>query len=190
MKKEISFELPLKGLVLGNQEFEYHLDDAFFAATEATDVLSASVDVRLRANNHGDGLVDLDFSFRGEIGITCDRCLEEMSLPIDAEYHVSLSPGEEYDDSGDEVIEVPATWSKLDISGLMRDTVLLCIPVMHHHADGECDAEMARLLREHSGTLRDDAEMPAGERDEEDENENGGVDPRWAALRKLKDNNK
>lgn len=187
VKKVSSYELPLRGLSLGSQEFEYHLDDAFFAATEATDVLSANVDVRLTVTNHGGGILDLTFTFAGEIGITCDRCLEEMPLAIDTEYAVKVSPGDAYDDSGDDVIVVPATWPALDVTALVRDTVLLCIPVMHHHEEGGCNAEMTRLLEAHSGAVADDeATNAAGDED----GENGAVDPRWSALRKLKDNNK
>lgn len=184
MKKVSSFELPLRGVSLGNQKFEYHLDDAFFTRLEASDVLSADVNVVLDVVNHGNGIVDLKFAFSGKIGIVCDRCLEEMPLDIDTSYEVSVKTGEEFDDSDDEVIIVTETQASLDLAPMMRDTVLLAIPAMHTHAEGECNSEMMRLLAEHKAAVGDDDLMAT-----HDEEENDATDPRWEALRKLKDNN-
>ena len=63
------------------------------------------------------------------------------------------------------------------------ETVLLCIPIMHVHADGECNPDMLKALDSHAATSVAD-EQP----DDEEQNDSGMADPRWEALRKLKDN--
>ena len=48
-----SYKLPLKSLSIGVQEFNYHLNAAFFNDIEATDVREASVDVVVKVHASG-----------------------------------------------------------------------------------------------------------------------------------------
>ena len=167
----------MQGLPVGNQVFEYLLGDEFWVATEANDIRHGVVNATVQVNNRGNGVVDLDFKLRGTIYIDCDRCLDEMALPVEADYSVTIEEGDTPAANDDEVIRVPATQRSIDLSGLMRDTVLLCIPIKHTHADGECNTTMMDLLSAHTTPEVDD-DTSRGEPE---------VDPRWAALKALKD---
>ena len=107
-----------------------------------------------------------------------------MPIAIDTTYDLSEKEGTRLDDSTDNVLEVPADMRYLDIAPAMRDTVLLCIPIMHVHADGECNPDMLKALDRHAATSAATEQPDA----EEELNDSGMADPRWEALRKLKDN--
>lgn len=189
-----SHKLPLKTLSVGVQEFNYHLDAAFFNDVEATDVREASVDAVVKVDRKDDEIYQLSFEFSGEITIPCDRCLDDMQLPVATTYNLTVKEGEEYDDSDDEVLVIPGHWRELDLTPLMRDTVLLTIPIMHAHPEGECNPQMLdRLEQIRAVNITDDEQLydpEAGvDNEETTNNSSDDIDPRWAALKKLKDNN-
>ena len=172
-----SYKLPLKSLPLGKQEFNYHLDGPFFNEIERSEVTSGSVDVALTVTRDKDDMMELDFVCKGVITVPCDRCLDDLELPVQADYHLTVKLGEQLDDSVDNMLEVPAHWRELDLEPVMRDTVLLTIPIMHCHDEGDCNPEMMARLAEAtpSAEAGEEAGQPA--------------DTRWQALEKLKGNN-
>lgn len=188
-----TFDLPLKGMPDGVQTFEYELGMDFFRKMESTDVLSGSVKAEVTVKHSG-GVYGLDFTFIGSIGITCDRCLDEMTHKVDTRYTVNVKYGEEYNDDDDNVIEIPESYNTFDVSSIMYDTIMLTIPLKHVHADGECNREMQDCLDRHRAISQEDYDDQyatySDTDDKIDETDNDfGCDPRWDALKKLKDNN-
>ena len=189
LEKLTTLELPLQGMPDGTQKFEYELGMDFFRKWESTDVLGGAVNATVEVKRSGD-IYELYIVVKGEIGIPCDRCLYEMRHPVDADYRVSVKYGEEYSDESDNVIVIPESSNTMDVSGLVYDTIMLTIPLKHVHPDGECDAEMREQLNAHRATLADD-DNGSYDDDAADDGEMNdfGCDPRWEALKKLKDNN-
>lgn len=183
-------KLSISSLPFGKQAFNYQLDGAFFNEIEASEVRSGSVDVALSVTHTQEGIYELDFVCNGVITIPCDRCLDDMDHNVDASYHLTVKMGDEYDDSIDQVLTIPSSWRTLDLAPIVRDTVLLTIPMMHTHAPGECNIEMLGHLEEHSARGYDSDEdfaIPPTESETAGDGE-GSIDPRWAALQQLLEN--
>lgn len=178
-----SFKWNLKALPFGNQSVNYHLDGDFFRGNVPTRVFAASVEVDFSITRKTEQDYELAMHCHGTLTIECDRCLDEMVHEVDTHYELSVrQEGSAYDDSNEHVLVVPASWHELDVEPLVRDTVLLTIPIVHNHADGECNSEMMEALERHSAVL-------AGEREQDTNDAEAATDPRWEALRKLKNNN-
>ncbi len=181
-----SYKLPLGSLSFGVQEFSYILDAEFFNAIEQSDVVDARVEATLVVDRKRDDIYQLDFAMKGVIVVPCDRCLDPMELPIDTSYSLSVKGGDELDDSKDGVLVIPANWRDLDLAPIMRDTVLLCIPIMHTHPEGKCNPDMMSHL---GGHLADEGFDEHADGTDGDDTFILGDDPRWAALKKLSENN-
>ena len=162
---------------IGTHTFEYRLGKEFFAEMESSDILDAGLDVALTVVHKSD-VYDMTFDITGDITLECDRCLDEMQQPIDVEYHIVVKYGEEYCDDSDEVIEIPENENYFDVAPLIYDTVSLEIPIMHVHPEGECNQEMDAMLNQ--------LEVGTGNEEESDVQE---IDPRWAKLKELSENN-
>ena len=175
MKTLKEYELQLKSLPKGEHVFSYHLDDKFFATMESADIKGGSIDAEVVVVATADAY-ELTFSVVGEVTVECDRCLDDMSCPVDAEYHTFVRFGSEYDDSTDDLLIIPESDNGLDVSRLLYDTVALALPLQHVHDEGECNEEMSEILRRHSGAMPADSDGEAM------------VDPRWEALKKFKNN--
>lgn len=104
--------------------------------------------------------------------LTCDRTLRPYDQPVEGAYSLLFGPPSMVGQEGDEFEEVrPLTPSdrEIDLTDVVRDTVLLSLP-QRRVAPGAEDQEI-------------DREFGAPD-DEEDE---GDIDPRWSELRKLRD---
>ncbi len=188
MGKFSAFKLPLKSLGAGTHEFEYHLDKQFFANMESADVHDADLTVHLTVKYNGD-FYNLAFRIDGEVVLICDRCLDDLHFPIDATYDIVVKYGEDYDDSSDEVLEIPDSDNYFNVAYMIYDTVELAIPIKHVHPMGKCNRQMSALLKKHRATASDeDAELENELIEEMDSMPDSGADPRWDALRKLSDN--
>lgn len=148
MGKFSQYKIQLAALPQGTFEQDFVCDTEFFKAMESIDILGGDVDVHLEIT-HKNGVYDCCFEIDGEIDIECDRCLEPMKHIVEADYHLIVKYGLEYDDSSDEVLIIPQEWTVMDFSQIILDTILLTIPIRHIHTEGECDSEMATKFESH-----------------------------------------
>ena len=95
----------------GNQQFSYLVDTEFFSKMESADIHAGKVSVELNVKHDGD-IFDLSFKMNGEIIISCDRCLDDMPLNVDTDYHLVVKYGEEYNDESDEPEYTFFEWAK------------------------------------------------------------------------------
>lgn len=116
----------------------------------------------------------MTFNIEGTVKVTCDRCLELMDVPIDAEHCLRARLGEGYDDDG-ELVTVPESDGKLNVAWNIYEFAALEIPLRHVHPAGECEGQMAGKLDS----------LYASEEKADDE---PVIDPRWNELRKILDN--
>ena len=194
MGKFTDYKLPLKSMPEGTHEYEYHLDKVFFKNMESEDVHGADLNVRLTVVHKGD-IYDLTFNIEGIVTLICDRCLDDLEMPIDTTYHISVKYGEEYNDESDDLLIIPESDNYLNTAYMIYDTVVLSIPIKHVHPMGKCNRQMSAMLKKHRaterGTADEDAELEETlieEMDSMDSSEAAqepATDPRWDALRKL-----
>jgi len=144
MEKTSQYEVDLKGQKTDTATYQWTLDDAFFSAVEATEVQHGKVDITLSVHRTS-GAFELTFHLRGTVTVQCDRCLEDMEQPIEAEQTIKAKLGDEYDDDG-EMVTVPFTEGVLDVAWLMYEFIALQIPLRHVHADGRCGDEVGETI--------------------------------------------
>ena len=176
-----ALKLKIKTLPFGTHAVECHVDESFFNTDEQTEVRRADVDVTVEVTRKSETTCHLEISCHGTVTIPCDRCLDDLDLPVDTDYSLNVEQmGTELDDSNDELLIVPSEWRELDTAPLVRDTVLLSIPMTHcHESEDDCNPDMLEMLDSH----RVEA-VPEGD---DDNSETTGTDPRWEALKKLKE---
>ena len=78
----------------GLNNFEFALTKQFFANMENSEVRDADLAVNLRVDNAGE-YYDFDFKVSGTLTIICDRCLDDLVIPVDTDYHLVVKYGEE-----------------------------------------------------------------------------------------------
>ncbi|MDE6368352.1 MAG: DUF177 domain-containing protein [Muribaculaceae bacterium] len=189
MGKFTAYKLPLKSLAKGSHEFDYTLGKQFFVDMESADVRDADVKVKLTVTYNGD-VYDLNFVFTGEVTVLCDRCLDDLHLPIETAYHILVKYGDTYNDDSDDLLEIPDSDNYLNVAYMLYDTVALAIPIKHVHPLGKCNRAMSAILKKHRARATgEDADLENDLIDEMDQMDDdggsgqGSSDPRWDALR-------
>lgn len=188
MGKFTAYKLPLKSLSEGTHEFDYTLDKQFFANMEYPDVRDADLCVHLTVTLRN-GIYHLDFAIAGTVTLLCDRCLDDLILPIDTTYTIDVEYGDDYNDDNDSLLIIPDSDAYLNVAYMLYDTVVLCIPMKHVHPLGKCNRAMSALLKKHRARgTGEDAELEDEMLDSIESMDDApavGGDPRWSALKDL-----
>lgn len=174
----------------GTETFEYRLDKTFFKNMESADVREADLTVQLTVVNRG-GVYNLDFAINGDVTLLCDRCLDDLVLPIETAYHITVKYGDDYNDESDDLLEIPESDNFLNVAYMIYETVTLAIPLKHVHPLGKCNRAMSAILKKHRARPidNDDQDLDDELIDEIDDLDSAATDPRWDELKKLNDNN-
>ena len=167
-------------------EYQYQLDNLFFAELDAPEVQKGKVDVTLKVRKTS-GVYQLDFHTEGHVVVICDRCLDEMVQPIETDDRLRVKLGAEYSEDDDMVV-VPEEDGYINVAWFIYEFIALSIPMKHVHAPGKCNKEMVDKLSKHLRTVKDE-EDDDFEDMEEAEEEPREIDPRWNELKKILDNN-
>ena len=144
------FIIPLNGLTAGQHEYDWTVGKEFFEGFDNSEILDAELDAFVRVEKSGRYL-GIDCEVTGDVTVECDRCLDELRMPIDVEIRLSVKYGEE--ESSDEhregereVIFIPATDAEFDMSQIIYDYVCLALPMQRIHDEGECNPDALRYL--------------------------------------------
>ena len=166
------FKVDLKALTEEVTPLEWELDDQFIEQLEDAQLQQGSVHVS-GSIRKAVGFFELELQSVGTVRVPCDRCLEMMDQPVEADLRLIVKMGSEYTDD-DDVITVDEAHPVLDTAWLIYESIALAVPIRHVHQPGDCNVSMSEKLNELSAARSSDA-------DAED-----AVDPRWAALKGLK----
>ena len=166
-------KVDLKGMKDEETSLEFNLDDRYFEALDGAEVKKGSLHVSVSIRK-ATGFFELDFHTDGTIVIPCDRCLDDMDLPVETDNRLIVKLGSEYSEE-DDIIVVPENEGILDMTWFIYEFVALVIPIRHVHAPGKCNPAMTQALEELSADRSSDEES------------NQPIDPRWEKLLKLKE---
>jgi len=183
----------LKGMTTNELSLHYLLDHSFFSQIEESEMKGGEVSVSLHVQRLEKDF-KLDFQFNGEIAVLCNRCLDEMNLPVSLTEMLYVELGKEYNDEDLSRLVISEREGVLNVGWLFYEFLALSIPINHVHDKGLCNEEMMQKLR---GMLcvdatDDDLDEEDNENDSSEldlENKERSIDPRWNELKKIVDNN-
>ena len=187
------YKVDLKSMQQDVQECEYLLDNHFFATIDGEDIQKGKIKTRLTITKKG-GMFDLSFAFKGTVIVPCDRCLDDMDFPIETTAHLIVKFGKDYSEESDEIVVIPETEGIINLAWFLYEFVALAIPIKHVHVPGKCNKQITSKLKKHSTKQKDDDDQSFDTDDTEDiiitdvdTDDEERTDPRWDALRGLKE---
>lgn len=173
MKQDNSYELPYSGLKLGVHDFNWLINQAFLEDHGAEGFEQAQLNVAL-AMEKKERLLDLWFTIEGSLTTACDRCGEEVEIEMNQENHLVVRLAEHTDLTDDEVVFIDESEHSFDVRQFIYEFIMVGLPARSVHPEGACDPAVEQYLEEID--LEEDKK----------EEENKAIDPRWEALKKLK----
>lgn len=179
MNARIDTTIQFSGLKSGKYEYQYVLDSNFFRTFENEELSDGKVDFAVILEKSERHLM-IYFSFSGTILSTCDRCLGELEIPVKGEQTLCVKFSDTESSEDEDVVFLPEEAYQIDLAQWMYEYVVISLPMVKVHPEGECDAEMLQYICE-------ETEEPEGEEDIVRVLPEGETDPRWDALKQLID---
>lgn len=162
------FVLPVYGLKPGIHEYSFELDRSFFDFFDSELFRDPHLEVQLQLEKTSN-MIMLHFNASGDAEVMCDRCGDDMIIEIECEERVIVKYGEEKPEDMDEIIVLLPSEHELDISRRVYEMIALNMPSKSVHPLIE-DCNQAAIRR-----------LSTTEEKQEDD-----TDPRWDALKNLK----
>lgn len=176
MDKLRNYELSFSGLKNGKHEFQFEIEKEFFQLFDIEqEFTNPHIIAEILLEKHSTFLEFL-VTTKGNVDLVCDITNETFQQFVENEVKVLVKFGESYDDSNEEVITIPMESHAFNVSQLIYENIILSIP-MKKISPNVSDEDIEALER-FSPKLEEELE------DEEHES-----DPRWDALKNLKNNN-
>ena len=176
MKYLKQYRIPFSGLAAGKHDFDFEINDKFFDCYEHSLVKKGNLTANVSLQKQETMLI-VNFDIKGTIKLNCDVCLTEFDAPVTFQERLIVKfVNEEWDNETDEVVILNKTDHELDIANLLYEYINVQVPYYAKCSEQgvniTCDPEMIAKISTEEGT--------------EIEEEN--IDPRWAALKNIKNN--
>lgn len=163
--------IPFSGLKAGFYNFAFEIDDEFFAHFEHTEITKGTLRIDCELERQQRMLV-LNFTITGYAGMLCDRCAGEYDQPVDGVQRLIVKFGAEQEEEAEDILVISEKEHELYVGHIIYEYIHLLLPLKRVHGTDEngislCDPEVL-------GFIRESEEHPS--------------DPRWEALKTLKNN--
>jgi uncharacterized metal-binding protein YceD (DUF177 family) len=179
MKNE--FIIRFASLKDGKHLFSFKIETAFFEEFDYSDIEGADVVLEVVLEKKPTMMV-LEMKAKGSLKTMCDKCTDSLDVPIKGKDEVIYKFTDEHLDD-EKIISILPNEIDIDISIPVFEFLSLLLPIRRIHSKGKCNQEMLNeidnyLIVKESKVVRD-----SNEETEDNDNE---IDPRWASLKKLK----
>ena len=165
------YKIPFVGMKTKLYQFEYLISGTFFSNFADSDIEKCDIEVKVDLDKRENFFL-LSFYIDGTVEVPCDRCMEPYNQSVFGDYEVAVKfrNDDTIENEDEDVVYISKSDDFIDISNLIYEFILLSIPLRCVHPENEngesdCNQEVLKKLTS-----------------TKEEN----VDPRWAALEKLK----
>lgn len=177
MKSDRDYIIPFVGLKAGIHEFEFDITDSFFEDIEYSIIEKGKLKVHLALEKKETMMIG-EYSVSGVVGTTCDRCSDPVDVELTGEYRLIYKFDDKPSDDESLIVVYPEEF-EINVKDSILELITVSIPSRALHEEGECNEEMMDILEEY-------AVYSIPEESTEEVEDEGPIDPRWEALKKLR----
>ena len=145
----MKYVIQFAGLKEGRHEFKFDVDDSFFEQFESSEIKKGKLDVTVILDKNRQ-VLEMGFFIQGTVQSICDRCLDELDLPLQYQGKLFFKFGEESYELTDEIIILSSSEYKINISQYIYEFIHLALPYRKIHPDingaSGCNSGMIQKL--------------------------------------------
>ena len=145
----MKYVIQFAGLKEGRHEIEFDVDDSFFEQFESSEIKKGKLAVRVILDKNRQ-VLEMGFFIQGTVQSICDRCLDELDLPLQYQGKLFFKFGEESYELTDEIIILSSSEYKINISQYIYEFIHLALPYRKIHPDingaSGCNSGMIQKL--------------------------------------------
>ncbi|KYG75982.1 hypothetical protein AWW68_09140 [Roseivirga spongicola] len=180
MRARKKYDIHIYKLSNGVHEYQFEIGKEFFEMFDGDLVENGQLNAVVSLNK-SDSMIQVDFNIEGSLELECDRSLEKFDFPIHIDQNMIYKYGEEDKELSEDVFVIEKNTQTLNVAGIMYEFIGLEIPMkkLHPKFQEEEDED-----DESEGSM-----IYTSESEEDIEQKEEDIDPRWAALKNLKNKN-
>lgn len=156
------YDIAFVGLKPGIHEFNYQVEDKFFADYKITDFNDCHASVKLTLEKNTSFML-LKFEIGGSVNVVCDRCGNTLPMDLWDEFKLVVkqvtNPEEMNQNEEDaDVFYISQTESHLHLAGWIYEFILLSVPNQRMCSEEEmggpqCNKEILAMLKKMKSTV-------------------------------------
>jgi len=162
------YDVEFGGLERGEHGFSFEINKEFFQLFEYSEITEGNIKVTLKLLKE-EILMVLEFNLQGQVNIICDRCADYYLQDIKKSYRLIVKTKEKNnnDNDNEDVVYVLSSDYKINVASYIYEYIYLALPMRKvHPKEEDCNQEVVRKISE--------------------QEKQKDIDPRWDALKKLK----
>jgi uncharacterized metal-binding protein YceD (DUF177 family) len=163
------YKIEFVKLKIGSHNFNFEIGPTFFDLFEGSTLDQGNINVDLefkRSESH----FELQFKLEGKIGLSCDRCLDDISYPTSGEQLLMVKfDADRKNEVEENIIYLSPEDTSLNVAQPIFEIINLSLPMAKYCEDAgkECNEKMLEKI---DGLRPDESEE---------------IDPRWNKLKEL-----
>jgi uncharacterized protein len=171
-----TYWIDIIGLSNKVHQYEYSIEDGFFKNFDGSEVSKGSLKCSLKLTKN-DNFIEMQFGISGKVELICDRSLDPFDFPANATKTILFKYGEEDREIDDEIEMISRHRQGINVGQYIYEFITMAIPMKKLHP---------RYAGENSGNPKDELIYSSDKEHGKDQDELD--DPRWEALKKLRNN--
>jgi len=144
MKTLKMFSIPIKGLGIGKHNFDYSFSDEFFTLFEDSAIKTGAFRAEVVLDKQ-ERMMEFNFDIEGKFDAPCDRCLEQISIPIVSQDRLLVKIGEAVGDENEEVVFIDENAQEINLAHFIYEFIHLSKPLQNFIDCEENDYEACDL---------------------------------------------
>ncbi len=183
VKNLTHFNIDIYKLTSKEYKYQYQIDQSFFVHFENSPVEQAKLDAEITLDIQ-ENLITAHFDIRGTVELECDRSLEKFDHPVTIQERMIYQYGEEEQELDDDIVMITDDTQTINIAQYLYEFINLAVPMRKVHpkyAEEDNPHVEGEIIFSSSSNARQEAK--------EDEENDDAIDPRWNALKNLKNLN-
>lgn len=170
-KKDLrAYQIDIYGLSTGVHDYQFEVTKDLFHLFEQEIVTSGSGVCHVSLDKSAT-MLTLEFNIQAKVELICDLSVRPFDHEIQSRRELRMKFGDTEDELSDEIVIIPWDSKWINVAEYIYQFVLLEIPMKKIHPDLRTQERPDVLYRTQ----------------EEEIEEEETIDPRWEALKKLKD---
>lgn len=178
MKNKDSYKINYRTLSNGKHDIHFHIDPQMFTSVDDGEIHGGECNVNIHLTK-GLSSLRLEIAIEGDVTVSCDRCLEDVSVPVrfDGVLIVNITSevqSSEFviDDKSEDTLLINPMIEELDLEEYLYDSLILSLPIQRVHEEDDegvslCNPDMLSRF----SIADEDWDLDEDDDEEEDEDD-------------------
>ena len=146
MSSENLLNINLAQAASAGERIEIELSDRFFADLEQEEISGGEVHADILVKASAGSVFQIQIQVHGRVTVACDRCLDPLVLPVEAEETVKVKDADPDEGDDVEMYYLEANCPYFELSWPLYEIIETALPLQRVHPESECNPDMTGFI--------------------------------------------